>query len=232
MVAITVSREHGSDGTDIAHRVAERLHARYLDREVIDMAFQLAGLPVPEAQPALAKRPPIQEKEVPGLTRRIVEAVTGPIVSGLQPWPRAVPRQPGPVGEDDSLLRQVLPNDEAYVSVLTAVFNRLLEDGRDVVIIGRGGQCILAGRANVLHVHITAPLTYRIQQVIQREDLGADAAAALVRRKDEERARYIRRYHAADWLQPSLYHLIINLAWFTPEQAIALVLQAAEMKRA
>lgn len=80
-------------------------------------------------------------------------------------------------------------------------------------------------------MHITAPLTYRIQQIIQREDLGADAAAALVHRKDEERAHYIRRYHAADWLQPSLYHLIINLAWFTPEQAVELVLQAAEMKR-
>ena len=55
------------------------------------------------------------------------------------------------------------------------------------------------------------------------------AAASTVRAFDEERTRYIRRYFAADWQRPSLYHLTVNTSWLSVEQSVDLIVQAAAM---
>jgi len=225
MVAITVSREFGSGGTRIARDVADRLSARLLDREIIEMGFQLAGIPVTESPQAPSQKPMLQEKEVPGLAQRIVDAITGPIAAGLQPWPRYSVPEPEAVGEEDSLLRGLLPSDEAYVSLLRVVFDETLKEQGSVVITGRGGQCILSDHTDAFHVHVTATLPDRIRSVAELRDIDELQAADLVHRYDEERARYIRRYFSADWLNPSLYHMTLNTSRLTHDQAVQLVLQ-------
>ncbi len=227
MASVTISREHGALGTEIGHRVAERLGGRYLDRELIDMALQFAGLHA--VAPTEEPTPPLPQQEVPGLVRRIVEAVTGPLSSGLRPWPRYIaPKQPA-VGEEDSLLRQAVGTDDAYVAVLSQVLERIAEEQPNEVLVGRGGQCILGGRPGVLHVFVCASLGDRIQRVAESEKLDRQEAASTVRAFDEERTRYIRRYFAADWQRPSLYHLTVNTSWLSVEQSVDLIVQAAAM---
>lgn len=227
MAVVTVSREHGALGTEIGHRVAEHLGGPYLDRELIDMALQLAGLPVSE--PSEVPETPVPQQEVPGLVRRIVDAVTGPLSSGLQPWPRyAVPKQPA-VGEEDSLLRQAVGTDDAYVTVMSQVLERIVEEHPGAVLVGRGGQCILGGRPGVLNVFICGSLADRIQRVAESDELDRQDAADAVRAFDDERSRYIRRYFGADWQRPSLYHLTVNTSWLTVDQSVDLIVEAAAM---
>ncbi|NPV07464.1 MAG: cytidylate kinase-like family protein [Anaerolineae bacterium] len=226
MVAVTVSREHGALGTEIGHRVADRLGGRYLDRELLDMAFQFAGLPVPGPAP-LRPSPALEQKEMPGLARRIVDAIAGPISAGLQPWPRYVPPRPGSVGDEDSLLRQAVATDQAYVDLMSQVLERVLEHYPDSVIVGRGAQCALAGRPGVLHVHICATVADRIRRTAQAEGLSESEAADRVHALDEERAHYIRRYYAEDWQKPCLYHLTLNTSWLSVDQAVDIILYSA-----
>ena len=210
MVAVTISREHGAYGTEIGHRVAEQSGGSYLDRELIDMAFQFAGLHMP-SEPEDESAPPVVQQEVPGLVRRIVDAVTGPLSSGLQPWPRYMAtKQSSGVGAEDSLLRQAVGSDEAYVAVMGQVLERIVEEQPGAVLVGRGGQCILGGRPGVLNVFVCASLSDRIQRVSESDKVGRQEAADALRSFDEERGHYIRRYFGADWERPSLYHLTVN----------------------
>lgn len=227
MAVVTISREHGTFGTEIGHQVAERLGGPYLDRELIDMALQFAGLHVTE--PAAEPAPPVPQQEVPGLVRRIVDAVTGPLSSGLMPWPRyAAPKQAG-VGEEDSLLRQALGTDEAYVAVMGQVLERIVQEQPHAVLVGRGGQCILGGRPGVLNVFVCGSLADRIQRVAESENLDRQDAADAVRSFDEERTHYIRRYFGVEWQRPSLYHLTVNTSWLSIAQSVDLIVQAAAM---
>jgi cytidylate kinase len=58
MAIITVSREAGSLGTEIARTVAQKLDYEYLDREKMEKALMDRGIPMPEVERFDEKRPP------------------------------------------------------------------------------------------------------------------------------------------------------------------------------
>ena len=58
MAIITVSREAGSLGTEIAQAVAEKLDYQYLDREKMEKALVDRGVSLPEVEKFDEKRPP------------------------------------------------------------------------------------------------------------------------------------------------------------------------------
>ncbi|MGI6207877.1 MAG: AAA family ATPase [Anaerolineae bacterium] len=223
MVAVTISREHGALGTEIGRRVAERLGGRYLDRELIEMAFRYIGLPTPTEEPTPGAR-----REAASLGRRIVDAITGPLSWGMAPGLRHVDTGYGEMGES-SPIRQAAGSDEAYVVLMSQVMERVVEENPNSVLVGRGGQCVLAGKPGVLHVHICATLSDRIERVAAAEGLGRQEAAERVRAQDAGRAHYIRHYYGADWLEPSLYHLTVSTSGFTVDEAVELILSAAKM---
>lgn len=231
MVAVTVSREYGAGGTHIGTELAERLGARYLDREIIDMALQIAG--VPAAVPAQTRpeeaAPVVGRPEMPGLARRIADAIRAPLESGLKPWPRHGPIRPGGVGAEDSLLRQVVPDDASYVDLMRSVLERVVDENPRVVIVGRGGMCALGGRPGVLNVHICGAITDRVARAARTDSVTESEAARIIRASDEERDRYIRRYYGVDWREPTLYHLVLNTSWLSDAQVLDLIMRAAEM---
>lgn len=59
MPVITVSRQLGSLGTEIAQRVAEILQYEFIDKEKIGMALASYGLPEPELEKFDEKKPPL-----------------------------------------------------------------------------------------------------------------------------------------------------------------------------
>ena len=62
---------------------------------------------------------------------------------------------------------------------------------RPVVIVGRSAQVLLAGRRDVLHLRVVAPLESRIAYVARREGLDPDAAKARIHQKDHDREHYL-----------------------------------------
>jgi len=87
------------------------------------------------------------------------------------------------------------------------------------VIVGRGAQCILHSREDVLHVFVYGPWSERVSRVRSRTTSNDDAGQ-LICLTDRERARYVRSYYRCDWKDPHLYHVMIssqigmdNAAW-------------------
>jgi cytidylate kinase len=94
------------------------------------------------------------------------------------------------------------------------------------VIVGRGGQCVLRDRPDVLHVFVFAPLEYRIER-LRRQFGNEKEVAKAIARVDEERAAYIREFYDTEWKDPSLYHLWINGKMGT-EAAVEMIVDAVK----
>jgi cytidylate kinase len=182
MTVITLSREMGSGGDQIATAVAERLGLRVVNREVINQAARQAGVP----EVALA------EIDELGLL-------------GIQPKPEAL---------------------RLYRETAEQIIHGLADKGK-LLLVGRGGQCVLAGRPGVLHVQIIAPRAMRIERIRGYFNLPVQAAEARLEATDQARADYLRRHYHAAWNAPELYDLVLNMAHLTPEVATDIICQAA-----
>jgi cytidylate kinase len=235
MAVITMSRQRGSMGSYIALAVARQLGARYLDREIIDSVARKAGMPVESVEAVEAragrlatvlrllgarpKLPPVasaslreqatsEERisalmELEGLSR---EATVARLERG-----GGLGYTPGP----------------DYLSLVTSVILESAAQGR-AVIVGRGGQMILRRQPGVLHVQTIARFETRVYNIIQREGVKWREAAHRVRSADEQRSGYMRRFYNVDWLDPTLYDLVINTDQISAETAAGIVVQAAQ----
>jgi cytidylate kinase len=115
----------------------------------------------------------------------------------------------------------------AYRDAVHRVIEELAEAG-DVVIVGRAGQVILAGKPCVLHVRIIAPLDLRVQRLVERERIAAEAIHARIKESDRTRRTYLRQYYHVDWNDPELYDLVINTARCLAPVAAELICHAVE----
>ena len=187
MPIITLSRELGSRGDDVAVGVAEKLNLRLVGRDLLNQAARQAGVP----EVALA------EIDELGLL-------------GVKP-------------SRDALQR--------YRLTVEGVMSGLA-DASNVLLVGRGSQIVLAGRAGVLHVRVIAPRAERVQCVQERCHVSAEAAAARIDASDRARAGYLRRSYRARWDDPELYDLILNTAHWSVKSAVDLLCLAAQQAAA
>jgi cytidylate kinase len=206
MRAITVSREYGSGGGEIARRLAKRLGWQLIDHEIVRRVAQ-------ELHVSIAQAEAHDER---------VESTVSYILKGVQAiHPTMLAVAPLPVS------REVRNYHEALSKVVKAAVI-----AGHVVIVGRGSQALLAGERDVLHVRIVAPLEQRIRYVMQREAMNRDAAHARILLKDQDRARYLRVAHHRNPDDPYLYDLIVNTEVLDLDSAVDLIQLAAERKAA
>jgi cytidylate kinase len=128
---------------------------------------------------------------------------------------------------------QVAPADQTdqdrYQETLRRVVETAADTGR-AVIIGRASQIFLAGRRDVLHVSIVAPLQARIAYVVLRENRNEASARERIQLKDGDRSRYFQTVLHRDVNDPMLYDLIINTGVLLLDRAVDLIGLALEDK--
>jgi cytidylate kinase len=113
-----------------------------------------------------------------------------------------------------------------YWEKVTAVIFSLADQG-DVLLVGRGGQVVLADRPGVLHVRAIAPRAKRIAHVQERCRVTVEVAAARIDASDQARASFLKRHHGVDWDDPLLYDLVLNMAHIDEATAVDIVCLAA-----
>ncbi len=204
MRAVTVSREYGSGGGEVAARLAERLGWRLVDHEVVTQIAQRLGV---EEEDAAAHDEHAESWVVQFLST--MQSV-GPMVA--LPSNLTFP-----------------PDEAAYTRALRDVVHGAVLAGQ-VVIIGRGSQIILRGRRDTLHVRIVAPLDLRIAYVALRENLTRAAAQQRIAQKDMERRRYLSTTYRDVPDDAHLYDLILNTAVLDLDSCASLIQVALEAK--
>lgn len=225
MPIITVSRQMGSGGSEIAAQVAEKLGYRFIDREIIHHAAREAGVP----------KVALQEMEYEG-HRSFIER----ILDGLKTMP-AIPDTPqASVREAQAqiplpfggILTPALPPVAATLEDYVRMVNLVIEDlaqNDDVVIVGRGGQAILRDHPSAFHLQVIASVASRVTRLVAQGDWDETQAKAHLSASDRAREDYMRRFHHIDWLDPVHYDLVINMDRFSLEAASQVALDASRV---
>ena len=201
MRAITVSREYGSGGGEIARRVADRLGWRLTDHEVVVQVARALG---------------VSENEV-AIHDEYSQSLVARILSSMRAVDPAM--MVGPADE------YVPPHDDEYSQAFTDVVTAAAQT-EHTVIVGRASQVILADARDVLHIRVVAPFDKRVAYVVQREGLSPEDAQARVQDKDRHRGRYIQANYHQNNEDAHLYDLVLNTGVLALDDCVALVVQA------
>jgi cytidylate kinase len=193
---ITISRDYGSGGGELAQRVGKALDWRVIDRALIQEVARRIQAPEEEIAPL--------DEHVGGIIERI---------AGV--FARGVPEAPVMGGPDADMIAAL------ERAVLHDALNIL-----PFVVVGHGGQCFFSRRPDAFHVRVVAPREVRTHRVAERKRLDAAVAAREIERHDAERKRYIQHHFGCDANDPRLYNLQVDTGFFTLDEATHLILQA------
>lgn len=202
MPIITISRQFGSGGSDLAARVAGALGWTLLDNALVDAVAEQLGT-TPQAVEA-------REERVPSLAERLAAAMT----LGTPEFVPAIAVTPPP------------PFEDRIVEVTRRVVQRAITEG-PVVVVGRGAQSMLAERSDALHVLCYAPRAVLVGRVMEREGISAAEAERIVDDTNHQREQYVKRHWHRSWLAHEHYHLCLNTGWLGLEGAAAMVVRLA-----
>lgn len=202
---VTISREYGSGGGEIAAGLAAALGWRLVDRELVHQVAARLGVREEE----VAER----DGHVAGIVERVGAYLTDAFPEMLLP--------PPPHTLDHDTVRAMI---ESIV--------REAAEGPPAVIVGHGGQCIFAGRPGTLHVRVWAPFEIRARRTAARLGLDVEAARTRTGHEDAQRRDYLRRGYGIDIRDERHYDVIVNTHRVAIDAAVAALSQIVLLSQA
>ena len=195
---VTISRQYGAAGINVAHRVGELLGYPVVGEEFPKIAALRLGMTQEEVVAV--------EHRAPSLGERI-----------LQNLGSAVP---------DTHTALDAPNVESVVrkEIETAVLEAAQSDG--VVIVGGIANAILRDRPNILSTFLHAPMPFRISRIVEALNVTPEAARKEVERVDAARRRWAKLHYDFVWGSSEHYTLTIDVSRFGVEGSARLLAHA------
>lgn len=202
MAIVTVSRQYGSGGSEVAERVSRALGWTLYDNEVVEEVAQRLRMTPAEVS--------AREERVPSLVERMASAMA-----------LGVPEMMPMVGD---LAAQ--PSEERMVMMTRRVIEDAVRAG-PVVLVGRGAQCMLASRADALHVFCYAPFEELTRYAVEVMGIPFADAAKKVTDMNHQRDEYVKHHFKREWRDLANYDLCLNTARLGLDGAADLVTQVA-----
>ena len=198
---ITVEREYGCGGGEIAQLLANRLEWKLWDQALTEEIARLAECP----KAVVLVR---EEKNDPLYYRLFKSFLRGSFEGSINAH------------------KLKLVDSESILKITRHVVCRVAGEG-NCVIVGRGAQHFLENRDDTLRVFLYAPRQDKIRRVIGRGNTEHEAEE-LVDRVDQERMDFIQRYFHVEWPTRHLYHLMLNTS-IGEETVVQTILAFAEL---
>jgi len=180
---ITIEREYGSGGGEIAQAVAQRLGWKLWDQALTDEIARLMDCPSRTVQEHEEKRDSLHYRLFKSFMRGSFE--------GSLNAPRL------------KLVDADCIRDVTQKVVLAAA------NAGHAVIVGRGSAYYLRDRGDALHVFVYAPFGEKVRR-LRAKGKSESQAIELAETVDTERAQYIKKYFDVEWPSRPFFHLMIN----------------------
>lgn len=180
MRVITLSRQFGSGGSEVAKRVSEELGIKYVDKSILAEAASQSGIAKEHFENA-------DEKRTNSFLFSLAAAHYGGSVAPVQ-------------------LNDIITDDKLFIHTAEAI--RKLA-GEPCIVVGRCADDILTDRP-ILRVYVYASMQSRIERIAKLYDLTEKAATTLIKKTDKKRASYYNFYTSKTWGEAQNYDLCIS----------------------
>jgi cytidylate kinase len=213
MAVVTLSRQVGSNGDEIARRVCDLLGYSYFDKRLMIEVASDVGLCDHEVVDFSEENYKVQD-----FLSRLFGSRSRPVKDLLVREEKH--------GVVDPLTAHKLDETRCADLVRRTVLSAY--DTDDMVIVGRGGQAILKDKPGVLHVRVVAPPEVRIQRLRAQGIAGIAKIKVTLDQKDRATAEYLKRFFDIEWDDPALYHLVLNTGLFEVDAAAQIIAEAVQ----
>jgi cytidylate kinase len=207
VAVVTVSRQYGAGGLRVGRALAEALGYVLVDREIAIEAARRIG-----ADPDDVER---LDERVPALVEQLgmtLAAASPPF--GLMPLPQ---------------MQAYRLEDRALAEATRRVIESLADAG-GYVLVGRGGQAVLAPRGDASHMALVGDLEDRARRIAGWHGIDPRTARGRCEDVDAERAAYVRRFYGVDIRDPLLYDCVLNTTRLGVEGAAHVAIGVARRK--
>jgi len=180
---ITIEREYGSGGGDIAKKLASRLGWKLWDQLLTNEIARQMQCDCSVVEEHEEKRDP--------LFYRLMKAFMRGSHEGSLNAPRLK-----------------MADTECIRQVAEGVVKEAAEGG-DCVIVGRGSAYYLQGRRDAFHVFVYAPFDEKVRRLHAAGKSESDAVH-LAETVDRDRSAFIKQYFGVEWPDRQRFHLMVN----------------------
>jgi len=112
--------------------------------------------------------------------------------------------------------------DTTMIANMTETMIRLARLGH-VIFIGRGAHVIMAGFPRAVHVRVVGSLERRAQRVAEQRGLSPHDALAEVRRVDHQRSQFVSTYFHSHLDDATKFDMVFNTDRVSVEEAAELI---------
>jgi cytidylate kinase len=182
---VTIEREYGSGGGEIAQLLANQLGWKLWDQLLTEEIARLAECP----KAVVELR---EERNDPLYYRLFKSFLRGSYEGSLNAH------------------KLKLVDSESILKLTERVVQHAAKTGNSV-IVGRGSQQFLRDRKDTLRVFLYAPREDKVRRLMARGK-SEQEAEQLVDTVDRDRVDFIQNYFHAEWPHRAIYHTMINTA--------------------
>ncbi len=182
---VTIEREYGSGGGEIAQLLANKLGWKLWDQLLTEEIARLADCPKSVVEGR-------EEKTDPLYYRLFKSFLRGSYEGSLNAH------------------KLKLVDSECILKFTEQVVQHAAKSGNSV-IVGRGSQQFLRTRQDALRVFLYAPREDKVRR-LQARGKSENEAEQLVDTVDRERVAFIQKYFHVEWPDRVVYHTMINTA--------------------
>jgi cytidylate kinase len=180
---ITIEREYGCGGGEIAQLLAKHLGWKLWDELLTEEIARLAHCPKAVVE--------VREERADPLYYRLFKSFLRGSYEGSINAPKLN-----------------LVDSETILKITKRVVEHAAERG-NCVIVGRGSQHFLKNRPDTLRIFLYAPREDKVRRLLARGK-NEEEAERLVDAVDRERAEFIQKYFSVEWPDRSIYHTMMN----------------------
>ena len=199
---ITVARDFGSGGKEIASKLAHDLGIHCYENRILTLASQMSGL---------------DEQ----LFTEVNERLRKDKYSGLL---RGLPRSLKPKAEETFV------SDDHLFAIQKQMIEQLA-DTESCVIVGKCADWVLKDRDHVISVYIEAPRSFCLPRIMKKMQVSSDVANLSITKTDQYRAAYYEYYTGGNyWTNPVNYDLTLNSARVGVDNCVTVIKQYLKLK--
>lgn len=180
---ITVEREYGSGGGEVAQLLSERLGWKLWDDLLTEEIARLANCPKAVVEVR-------EERNDPLYYRLFKSFLRGSYEGSINAY------------------KLKLVDSETILKMTERVVRHAAGKG-NCVIVGRGSQHFLEDNPETLRVFLYAPREDKVRRIMAGGKTESEAQE-LVDTVDRDRIDFVQRYFGVEWPTRSLYHVMLN----------------------